>query len=119
MNDPNFDPDNDEYEKDHLCLPLHLLLMRNLLELPVSEEADVFRLLHHYPESMSVKNGDGNTPYGIAMLYEIVDSYFIRVLLHGDTTLDPAVVYNLNYQERRLAIFLTNRAAVKDRNPTI
>jgi hypothetical protein len=93
----------------NIGIPLHLLITGDAkleLESPVSEASDCFRyLLKLSPESASLRDLDGNTSYTLAVILHM-NSYFIRLLLKADTTIDIAVLRELNYKERRGGMFL-------------
>jgi hypothetical protein len=102
-----------------LKLPLHTFI-ENVNEIsfsPVSENADIFRLLiASHPEAISTKDFSDNYPYHYAIEKEF-NSYFVRMLLRGDHTINATLLYNLNYAERRLAMFLAFTAV--SNNPEI
>lgn len=102
-----------------LKLPLHTFI-ENVNEIPfspVSENADIFRLLiAFHPEAISTKDFSDNYPYHYAIEKEF-NSYFVRMLLRGDHTINATLLYNLNYAERRLAMFLAFTAV--SNNPEI
>jgi hypothetical protein len=80
---------------------------------PLSPEADIFRLLLRlYPEAAAVEAGEGNgkkTPYQLAVEMRL-SAYFRRMLLRAAPQLDPMELRRLNWEERRLAIFVAFRA---------
>jgi hypothetical protein len=76
-------------------LPLHFLIAYKTLRLEISGEADCFRLfLSHYPASAGIKDGHKNSPYDLAIL-EDLSTYFVRILLAADPTIDPERRYFL------------------------
>jgi hypothetical protein len=113
------DEDDAESNNHHLSLPLHVIVKTSLplLEPPVSETADIIRLLINiYPESISVKDARGRYPYNYAVRnhFQLWNPYFIRILLRGDPTVNPTLLYALNYAERRLAMFISFRAVSRN-----
>jgi hypothetical protein len=98
-------------------LPLHLFMFHQYskLTLPAtSEDADMFRwLLRLYPEAAGIEGGVGSafrkTPYQLAVRDKLPD-YCLRLLLRAAPTLDPAELHRLNYEERRMAMFLAFKA---------
>ena len=105
------------YENGYL--PLHLFISPRPLSAPlrcnpVSELADVFRLLLRlYPEAAGIEGGVGaafkKTPYQMAVDYKLSD-YFLRLMLRAAPTLNPPELHRLNYEERRMAMFLAFKA---------
>jgi hypothetical protein len=97
-------------------LPLHwmanngYILQRTPL---ISPLADAFRLLLRlYPEAVSVKAGRSyykKTPYHLAV-DKGFSAYYLRLLLRAAPHLDPAELYRLNWEERRVAMFLAYAA---------
>jgi hypothetical protein len=107
----------------HLSLPLHLIMKSSDLLFPlspaVSETADIIRhLINIYPEAISVKNAHEKCPYDYAVEKKL-DPYFIRILLRGDPTINPTLLYDLNYAERRLAMFVSFRAVTRNTKVSI
>ena len=41
-----------------------------------------------------------------------LDPYFLRLLLRADISINPQELFRLNYQERRMALFISSGAAV-------
>ena len=79
---------------------------------PLSQKADIFRLfLRLYPAAASTKNAEGRTPYDLAES-RFIDDYFLRLLLRADMSINPQELYQLNYQERRMALFISSGKAV-------
>jgi ankyrin repeat protein len=69
-------------------------------------------LLRLYPEAAGIEGGTDdtrNTPYDIARYWNCLERHE-RVLLRAAPTLDPAMLHNLNWEERRMAMFLAFRA---------
>lgn len=101
---------------NHLSLPLHVIVnLYNLTPIlsAVSETADIIRLLISlYPEAISVKNCHEKHPYDYAVEKKL-NPYFIRILLRGDPTINSPLLYDLNYKERRLAMFLAFSAVTR------
>jgi hypothetical protein len=109
-------------------LPLHLIcqgekyidgyvLMMEMTEL--SEKGDCFRLLLRlYPAAASIKDGQGNTPYDIAVSSNL-STYFLRLLLAVDPSLDPMQRHNLNFAARREGMFLAFMALSSNYEPSI
>lgn len=98
----------------HLFLPLHILISEHNADyvLPLSNLANHMRLLIKlYPEAAGIKDGAGLTPYDLAVDQEF-SPYFQRLLLQADPTINPNELHRLNYNERRLAMFLAFRAVV-------
>jgi hypothetical protein len=113
--DNNYGFSGDADENSNLDSPLHVLVkFMNSPELsPVSERADIFRLLINlYPGAISIRNYFDKYPYNYAVEKKL-DPYFIRILLR-DETINSALLYQLNYVERRLAMFLAFVAVSKD-----
>ena len=97
-------------------LPLHffIFIQSRFLDADLqgkSEAADMFRwLLRLYPEAAGIKGGPSKkTPYRTAVLRKLPD-YYRRLLLRAAPTLDPAELHRLNYEPRRMAMFLSFRA---------
>ena len=70
-------------------------------------------LLRLYPEAAGIECGVGTlhkkTPYQMAVILRLPD-YYRRLLLRAAPTLHPAELHRLNYNERRMAMFLAFRA---------
>ena len=70
-------------------------------------------LLRLYPEAAGIEGGVGalhkKTPYQLAIDKKLPD-YYRRLLLRAAPTLHPAELHRLNYDERRMAMFLAFRA---------
>ena len=106
-------------------LPLHFLIcycdgvLRDSL---LSKEADMFRtLLQLYPEAAAIEGGIGihrRTPYQRALDYDL-PSYYRRLLLRAVPNLNPAELRRLNYEERRMALFLVFRAETGNPEPSL
>ena len=97
-------------------LPLHLFIttMRQKIFEPVSPEADVFRLLLRlYPAAANMKRKNGN---GLNSYYEAglcgMNTYFLRLLLRADMSINPQHLFHYNYQERRMALFISSGKAI-------
>ena len=104
-------------------LPLHQLIDCRRMIQPVSPLADTLRLflrlfLRLYPAAANIKDVFGQTPYDIAVNNNLVarsrklDNYFLRLLLRADISINPQELYRLNYQERRMALFLSSGKAI-------
>ena len=92
-------------------LPLHLLI-KTFESQPVSPSADIFRFfLSSYPAAANIKDIDEKTPYDIAVSRNL-DDYFLRLLLRADQSINPQELYRLNYQERRMSLFISSGAAI-------
>ncbi len=101
-------------------LPLHLFVnvnsiySHNLTPPATSDYADVFRwLLRVYPEAAGIEGGVGaewkRTRYQLAIDRNL-PKYYRRLLLRAAPTLNPAELHRLNYEERRMAMFLAFKA---------
>ena len=99
----------------HLALPLHLAVGHLTLHSPISPSADIFRyLLKLYPAAAMMADGRGNTPYALAIRNKvrngdekhIIHPYFVRLLLRACPTLNPTELHRINYEERRMGLFL-------------
>jgi hypothetical protein len=105
-------------------LPLHCLIehrsIRSFREMSeVSQEADCFRLfLVLYPAAAGIRDGHLRSPYDLAVSNNL-RSYFIRLLLSADPTIDPVQRQELNFAARRQGMFLAFRALSSDIEPTI
>jgi hypothetical protein len=101
-------------------LPLRLLIryrFQNVSE--VSSEGDCFRLLLClYPAATSVEDGLLLSPYGLAVSKDL-STYFIRLLLSADPTINPVRRHDLNFATRRQGMFLAFRALSSNKEPTI
>ncbi len=99
-------------------LPLHLFIAAQPFRSDsslLSEVADMFRwLLRLYPEAAGIKGGMGafkKTPYQMAVDNKL-PTYYLRLLLRAAPALNPAKLHRLNYEERRMAMFLAFKAAM-------
>jgi ankyrin repeat protein len=104
-------------------LPLHCFILSHLtyhgpFPLATSETADMLRLLLRlYPEAAGVHGGCNSfkkTPYKMAVDRKLPD-FFLRLLLRASPTLNPAELHRLNYEERRVAMFLAFKATSVNR----
>jgi hypothetical protein len=99
-------------------LPLHLLISQSR-PLELSVEGDCFRLfLRLYPAAASFEDGVCFSLYKTAVLQK-VSTYFIRLLLAADPTIDPVKRKDLNFEARKEGMFLAYRALSPDSEPTI
>ena len=90
---------------------LHLVINAFKFQ-PVSPSADILRLLLRlYPAAVNVKDKFKQTPYDIAVDRKL-DTYFLRLLLREDLSMNPQELYRLNYKERRMALFISAGAAI-------
>jgi hypothetical protein len=101
-------------------LPLHILIECQSLISEVSDKADCFRLLLRlYPAAAGNEDGRyGRSRRPHDMAYNL-SSYFIRLLLAADPTIDPVRRHDLNFAARRQGMFLAYRALSSDKEPTI
>jgi ankyrin repeat protein len=97
----------------HKNLPLHILFAEGHFESPLSADADMLRyLLRHYPAAATIPAGprdENMNPYQLAVKYEYPD-FVRRLLLRAAPELDPDELHRLNYEERRIALFLVHCA---------
>jgi hypothetical protein len=101
-------------------LPLHILIYngtQNASE--VSAEGDCFRLLLRlYPAAAGIEDDHSNSPYDLAVARNL-STYFIRMLLSADPTIDPVRRHDLNFEARRQGMFLAFSALSSNLEPTI
>ena len=109
-------------------LPLHTLIAWNaelLRDSLLSKGADCFRMmLRLYPEAAGIEGGVGavfrKTPYQIAVDSNVgLPPYYLRLLLRAAPNLDLAELHRLNYEERRMAMFLAFRAVSSQPEPLL
>ena len=112
---PVVDPTNEDYEFNG-WLPLHHIIKWNsksLCDSLLLKEADFFRmLLRLYPEAAGISAGVGaskKTPYQLAVR-KALPPYYHRLLLRAAPNLNPAELHRLNYEERRMGMFLAFKA---------
>jgi hypothetical protein len=107
--------DNEHFEQ----LPLHFLIAYKAFNSEISGEADCFRLfLSLYPASAGIKDGHLISPYDLAVSGDL-STYFLRMLLAADPTIDPERRHNLNFAARRDGMFLAFRALSSNAKATI
>jgi hypothetical protein len=100
-------------------LPLHFLIVQKPPRSEISDEADCFRLfLRLYPASAGIKDDHLISPYDLAVSQNL-STYFIRLLLNADATIDPERRHNLNFDARKEGMFLAFRALSANLEPTI
>ena len=100
-------------------LPLHLLVARHPLFDPISENADIMRLfLKIHPLSANIQNYQKVNPYRL-IANTPIPSYFKRLLLRAEPSIFPLEMRRLNYEARRMAMFLAFRAVSRLRDPHI
>ena len=107
-------------------LPLHIFIKNPTVSLRdslCSKEADCYRmLLRLYPEAAGIEGGVGvvckKTPYQLAVDKKL-PSYYLRLLLRAAPDLNPAELHRLNYEERRMAMFLAFKAVTKNVRPLL
>ena len=105
-------------------LPLHYVIRfraEQLRDSLFSDQADLFRMmLRMYPEAAGIIGGLGvtrrKTPYQLAVDNDL-PSYYLRLLLRAAPTLNPAELHRLNYEERRMALFLAFAARARATEP--
>jgi ankyrin repeat protein len=92
-------------------LPIHLLIKTFPLDAsPLSAAADCLRLiLGGYPACAAEETSGGRTAYDIA-LRDGLPPYFLRLLLRADPSQDPVELHRMNWEERRMAMFLALKA---------
>jgi hypothetical protein len=96
-------------------LPLHGMVGRHGYRLreasTVSPLADAFRLLLRlYPEAVSVELGGDQHKFNSFQQASDLPIYHRRLLLRAAPNLDPAELRRLNWEERRIAMFLAYTA---------
>ena len=96
-------------------LPLHVFVHLQV-DLDYSDSSGPIEMLRSllriYPEAAGIKvavDDDEKTPYQIAVDQELPDSY-LRLLLRAAPTLNPPELHRLNYEQRRMAMFLAFKA---------
>jgi ankyrin repeat protein len=91
-------------------LPLHLLIERFQSDSLSTKFGDMLRvLLRYYPDAAEKPDSDGVIPYSMAV--EGAMPFLIRrLLLRAVPVIDPAELRRLNYEERRMAMFLAYSA---------
>ena len=98
------------------------MMRLEVLRSPTCPTADCFRLiLRLYPEAAgflckeNIEDED-EEPWSAYKLAAKMDSdpYFLRLLLKADPTIDPAELRRLNYEARRMALFLAYRGVSRD-----
>jgi hypothetical protein len=100
-------------------LPLHLLIEYRSPRSEISDEGDCLRLfLRLYPASAGIKDGHLKTPYDLAVSKGL-STYFIRMLLAADPTIDPVKRRNLSYTARREGMFLAFTALSSTIGPIV
>jgi hypothetical protein len=99
-------------------LPLHFLNFWSPIS-EVSDEGDCLRLLLSlYPAAAGIKDDRSRSPYEIAVLQRM-STYFLRLLLASDPSIDPVSRHDLNFAARRQGMFLAFRALSSNVEPTI
>jgi ankyrin repeat protein len=102
-------------------LPLHLFTLLNCSSQTseISVTGDCFRLLlNRYPAAAGIKDNHLNSPYDIATSRNL-STYFIRLLVRADPSINPEQRRNLNFESRRELMFLAFRAMSSNVEPTI
>jgi hypothetical protein len=135
-NDDDDDDDDDEDDDDddgrnfeserkrslHMALPLHLAIhdiRNNMWSSEHLEPSRILRLfLRLYPEAAIMKDAMGRTPYNIAKEAKL-GPQIIRLLLRAAPEQSPRELRELNWAERRMAIFLSFKALSRSPEPTI
>jgi hypothetical protein len=103
------DDDSGQYPLHSLLYSLHYNYITE-----VSDEGDCFRLLLRlYPAAAGIKDDHSSSPYDVAV-HKSLSTYFIRMLLSADPTIDPARRHDLNFEARRQGMFLAFRALSSD-----
>lgn len=100
----------------HMSLPLHMLVRRkdyNFIT-PISKVADCFRLLiGYYPEAAGIMDGKRKRPSDFAVSLNL-SPYVQRLLLPANPTIDPIELHRLNYEQRRMVMFLAFTAVMEN-----
>jgi hypothetical protein len=113
-------PDTERWLLKHSGkLPLHFSI-QGLPEMSeVSDEGDCFRLLLNLcPAAAGIKDNNSQSPYDIAVSRNM-STYYIRLLLHADPSIDPVKRGKLNFTVRREGMFLAFRALSRNIEPSI
>ena len=105
-------PESDQ----HFSLALHLAIENACARF--NSYDIVLYLLRLYPEAANIKNGHGETPYDIAKKLHL-EPYYLRLLLKTVPSQDENEYHRLNWEARRLGMFLAYRAITKIRKSTI
>ena len=116
--EPTIHPTDTDNSKNG-WLPLHYLSTAILYHsLPLlSEEADLFRMmLRWYPEAAGIEGGSG--AYQLAVSRG-AHPYYLRLLLRAAPDVNPVHLRELNYAERRMAMFLAFTARAKEVTPLL
>lgn len=100
-------------------LPLHFFAVEEYDE-NVSENdgaADILRfLIKKYPESVDIPDANGNTPFSLCRTENL---FCRRLILIAKPSLNYPEYVELNYQPRRMAMFLSFAAINADGEPSI
>ena len=71
------------------------------------------------PAAAGTEDRAGMTPYDLAAMGRSNSPWLLRLLLRACPALDPDELHRLNYAERRMALFLSERAITATMKPTI
>ena len=108
---------DDSYQ---LRTPLHVFVLHQFVPDPMCVAANVLRmLLRHHPAAAGTEDRAGMTPYDLAAMGRSNSPWLLRLLLRACPALDPDELHRLNYAERRMALFLSERAITATTKPTI
>ena len=101
-------------------LPLHDLITYIGMSPLDLKAADCFRIfLGWYPEAAGIEGVYiKKTPYDMAVNRDLLP-YYLRMLLRAAPNQNPAELHRLNYEERRMAMFLAFKAQTSQPEPVI
>ena len=106
----------------HQSTALHVLIRRQNLDDELSEASDCFRLLLRlYPIAAAQQDLRGLVPY-IHAAAKGLKPYFLRCILQAERTISRArelTLFRLNYDARRMLLFLIYKAIGRDKKPTL
>ena len=111
------DDDDDENDDGHTILLLHYIInsiINNKLLCSASDVEVILRLvLRCYPAAVNTI-AHSRTPYSMALHAYDFNPHFLRLLLLADRSVDPYRLHQMNYDARRMALFLVTKAVYKD-----
>ena len=108
----------------HQSTPLHVLIRRQTLDNELSQASDCFRLLLRlHPLSAAQQDLRGLVPY-IHAAAKGLKPYFLRCILQAERTvsrLRELTLFRLNYEARRMLLFLVYKAVGvgREKKPTL
>ena len=108
-------PDAITTQSNNGNLPIHVLCRFGEFDSELGVSTEILRLfVKHHPSGVSVRNSAGDTAYSLLCASHPNDTFLHRIVLRVNPDLDSVAYRRLNYEARRMAIFLLFSAVSMD-----